>query len=265
MTSIERINLGTKVVRLGIQHKDLLPLDFQKCAGGCGRRAEQYHHFAGYEDWQLLDVIPVCRFCHSLADRIRNGEDVNQNLPGVQNILAAIKRERRQHRKRRLYLMEDFQNTEYPYRWLISSVGKPPAVIVTDMDWSTFRFYLYSRQIKRVDISIECVLCGSPHRLPRPIGCLAPGEVSDPCSCPCHKRMSVNRSGEKYCVYCECILPLSKFWKDKSKPDGYSKHCAQCGSRRKRGEHGFWGTRLDGTIGYIVLIPARPLKVIRNR
>lgn len=88
-----RINLGTKAVSLGILHKDLLPPKYQMCVGGCGRRAEQYHHFAGYEDWQLLDVIPVCRYCHSLADGIRNHEDIDWDRSEVQKLIAAKERE----------------------------------------------------------------------------------------------------------------------------------------------------------------------------
>ena len=181
------LGVHPKAVRLGIQHKDLPPLNSQMCVGGCGRQAEQYHHFTGYKPWQLLDVIPVCRYCHSLADRIRNGEEVDQSLPEVQNILAAIKRERHRHHRRRLYLMEEFQNPEYPYRWLVSRARKPPAVVTSDMDRSTFRDYLNSRQVNRVEIMIDCVLCDCRPKNSLPFGYPRPPEISDPCTCPCHK------------------------------------------------------------------------------
>ena len=34
-----------------------------KCAYHCGRQAEQYHHWKGYEPEHWLDVVPACRSC----------------------------------------------------------------------------------------------------------------------------------------------------------------------------------------------------------
>jgi hypothetical protein len=172
----DRINLGTKAVSLGILHKDLLPLKDCMCAGGCGRRAEQYHHYIGYEDWQLLDVIPVCRHCHSLADRIRNHDDIDRELPEVQNLFSAIEREKNIHHRRRLYLLKEFKNTEMRCRYLISIEGKKPVVIFSNLNISTFSEQMHNKQLDFIPLYIECVLCGCN-----------PSMKFDTCSCPCHR------------------------------------------------------------------------------
>jgi aspartate carbamoyltransferase regulatory subunit len=35
----------------------------------CGKQAIQYHHYLGYEREHTLDVLPVCRSCHSLIHK----------------------------------------------------------------------------------------------------------------------------------------------------------------------------------------------------
>jgi hypothetical protein len=173
-----RINLGTMAVRLGISHKDLLPPNAYMCAGGCGRKAEQYHHYNGYEDWQLLDVIPVCRYCHSHADRIRNHEQIDRDQPEVQNLSETIDREKNNQHRRRLYLLKEFKNTEMRCRFLVSRVGKKSVVIYSDLSLSAFSEYIHTKQIYQIDLYIECVLCGC-----------SPSRKFDNCTCPCHKEI----------------------------------------------------------------------------
>lgn len=36
----------------------------------CGNKACQYHHYLGYEERHWRDVIPMCRKCHMLIDRV---------------------------------------------------------------------------------------------------------------------------------------------------------------------------------------------------
>ena len=174
-----RINLGSMAVKLAITHKDLLPLNAQMCVGGCGRRAEQYHHFNGYEDWQLLDVIPVCRYCHSLADRIRNHEDVDRDWLEVQNLMSVIEKEKNTNHRRRLYLLKEIKSTESRCRYLVSRAGKNPVVIFSDMWISAFSEYMYSKLVDHnIALTIECVLCGC-----------SLSWSSDDCTCPCHKEI----------------------------------------------------------------------------
>lgn len=40
-----------------------------KCAYQCGRQAEQYHHWKGYEPKHALDVVPACIICHKQLDK----------------------------------------------------------------------------------------------------------------------------------------------------------------------------------------------------
>lgn len=176
MGNKDRLSIGAKAVSLAILHKDLLPQKSQMCAGGCGRRVEQYHHYSGYEDWQLLDVIPVCRYCHSLADRIRNHEEIDWDRPEVQNLITAIEREKDNYHRRRLYLLKEFQGTEYRCRYLVSEAGKEPAAICSDLHMSAFSEYMHYKQEDDIALKIECVLCG----------CNLSWRFYN-CPCPCHK------------------------------------------------------------------------------
>jgi hypothetical protein len=175
MTSKDRLNLAAKAVRLAVQHKDLPPVKSQLCAGGCGRRAEHYHHFTGYEDWQLLDVIPVCRYCHFLADQIRNQENIDWDREEVQALLTAIEGEKDNHRRRRLYLMKEFKTMESRCRYLVSKHGSNPVAILSDPCIVAFSEYMHNRQTEGVSLSIECVLCGCVH-----------SRAIDDCKCLCH-------------------------------------------------------------------------------
>ena len=35
----------------------------------CSKQAEQYHHYLGYKPKHRLDVIPVCKKCHTIIER----------------------------------------------------------------------------------------------------------------------------------------------------------------------------------------------------
>ena len=179
MSDSSLLKLRAKIVHLAILTKDLRPPIDLICAWNCGRNAEQYHHFNGYEDWQLLDVIPVCRYCHSLADLIRNHEDIEWDLPEVQNLFAAIEREKINHHPRRLYLSKEIKSTESRCRYLVSRTGINPVVIFSDMWISAFSEYMSNKQVDHnIALTIECVLCGC-----------SLSWSSDDCTCPCHKEI----------------------------------------------------------------------------
>jgi len=44
------------------------PASKRRCVG-CGKQAQEYHHFMGYAPRNRERVIPVCKACHAVADR----------------------------------------------------------------------------------------------------------------------------------------------------------------------------------------------------
>jgi len=54
---------GQLAVRYAIKRGEISPIETQRCAD-CGEQATSYHHYLGYSDEQLLDVVPVCHKCH---------------------------------------------------------------------------------------------------------------------------------------------------------------------------------------------------------
>lgn len=43
----------------------LLPSPKSLACTRCGKKAEEYHHYAGYSLAKALDVIPLCKMCHA--------------------------------------------------------------------------------------------------------------------------------------------------------------------------------------------------------
>lgn len=54
-----------RAVNHAVETGKLIPIRKRQCE--CGSKAENYHHYKGYEKKYWLSVIPVCRPCHQIA------------------------------------------------------------------------------------------------------------------------------------------------------------------------------------------------------
>jgi len=61
-------------IRAEIEHGKM-PAPSELSCADCGDPAEVYHHYAGYAEKDWLNVVALCRSCHTY--RHRNGEDAN--------------------------------------------------------------------------------------------------------------------------------------------------------------------------------------------
>ena len=55
---------AVNAVNNAIRKRQLPPPDSLQCS--CGNPAKDYHHHKGYEPKHYLDVVPVCKKCHSV-------------------------------------------------------------------------------------------------------------------------------------------------------------------------------------------------------
>ncbi len=73
MSNSLHVRRGHLAINQEIRRGRLLPVQRQACSG-CGRPAQEYHHYNGYGRAYLAKVIPVCKSCHKIADMLRRYE-----------------------------------------------------------------------------------------------------------------------------------------------------------------------------------------------